>query len=216
VAKKPKPESLAVVDSVIQKFEYDVENPPQYQSPDSTNIYTVIARRVVGEDVQEIGMNLMTSGGNLQIRFCVFADTQPQMGTFSFRYSSKKYQKFPLAEDPVLRTGCSLDLVTVPVAVGPYLSRQAVVQALEADEGWDKLSSWVTLALEQEGFVLIMDAGQFVGLWPKMMSGVGLEAPVVDIQYPGPLIKKSSAPKVAFAADNHENHDEDLDDNSDD
>lgn len=198
---------------MIQKFEYDLENPPQYKSPDSTNVYTIIARRVVGEDVQEIGMNLVTSGGNLQVRFCVFAGTQPKMEYFSFRYNSKEYTLYPQGDEPVKRVGCSLDLFTIPVVTGPGVTRQTIMNALEADEGWDKLSSWVQTILQQEGFELAMDPGAFVPFWPKMLQGVGLEAPVVDIKYPGPLTKKKApAAKAAHASDG----DYDEDDNDDD
>lgn len=200
-------DAVKVVTDLMEQMAYDPENPPQYKSPDSDNVYTVIARRVVGEDIQEIGMHLSVVGGTLQIRFCVFSATQPVLKQFEFRYSSKVYASVPVSAESKQRTGCSLNLVTVPVCVGKGISREQVMAYLEADDGWDKLSAWLTDLLNKEGFQVLPDPKQFVFLWPALLS-VEPSSVVVNIVYPGPLVKQKT--KVSFTtAEDFEEGDDD-------
>lgn len=182
----------------------------QYKSPDSSNVYTVIAKR----EQAEIGLSVDAANGRLILRFCVFSEAQPEFKNMDFRFGSKMFVQYPKTDPTVTRPGCSLNKVEVPVVQSHRAQRQDLIEALNADDGWDKLGQWIFQTLESEGFKLVCEnQGQLVQLLPQLLTGFGIDKMPVKIEYPAPIAKPVAKPKVKPAA-HHDDEDGDFKDDT--
>jgi hypothetical protein len=202
--------------ALMEGAKYDLEHPPQYKSPDSSNVYTVIARRKVEQDLQDIGLCLSHEYGRMVVRFCVFSDSKPEFKAFTFRFNTKAFRQYPVADPPVTRTGCSLNKIKFQVFDSTKVGVHDIVQAMGEVDGWDWMASWINDALTADGFSLCMPDHVFPEFLPGIFVGVGIEKPESNIQFPPAIAKSKSKiqaqPKAYVPADDDGEFDDEGDD----
>ena len=210
------------VSELMEKTYFDPSNPLQFKSPNSSNVYTVIGLRPKeGEKDQMIGLNMEIDQHRLEIRFAVFCDSDPGLQVFSTRMKIKNFTKLPISPEPETRKGCPLNKISMQVfEVGTKATAAEVFDALEKDDGWDKIGSWIAAAMKAEKFFLAPKTeGELVGMLPGVLMNSG-QPPKPAIIYPEPIKKaeekkaeekKKSKPTVQVSA----SHDNEGDDNDD-
>lgn len=185
---------------------FNIEAPRQYKSPDSDNVYTIIAEN----PDMELGISVKTyKDSYLVFRFCIFADDKPNVKVFSMRGNPKNYTQYPTGEEKVTRVGAGLDKVDVRILQSSG-TKDEFLNAIKDDAGWIKFAAWINEALKKENLGLLMSEADFADVLPLLLSGMGINKAKSDIQYPQPVGMKAVKPvKVCAEPEGGEDDDHD-------
>lgn len=165
--------------------DFDLSSLRQCTSPDSSNVYSVIAS---DGETKEIAVSIepypsQQSCMGLNIRFCVLCDEDPCLKVFSLRGSPKQYQ---IRLVPIKQTGASLDKVSFKVSPNAK-PLGSILETIAEDDGWTKLALWVTTALDAEGMKTVMFPAQLSACLATIAKGTVVEP---SLAYPLPIGEK--------------------------
>jgi hypothetical protein len=193
--------------------EFDLTSLQQCKSPDSSNVYTMIASSPevsIGISIEPYPTRNQCTG--LNIRFCALANDKPEMKVFKLRGSPKQYVVY-LPTVKVQKTGCGMDKISFKVTetTGPVKDLMAL---LTEDGGWEKIADWIAKGVSDEGMGMHLTLVQLIALLPELVIGFGIAAPKVrPIEYPPaigtkPAYEKKVYPKKEEPEDENENEDD--------